>query len=348
MMILLLFAVAALLFSCLVYTILLKFATNLGIRGNTEGMVRWSTSQKPSLGGLCFFLVFLISISAYPICFPKANFAFSSQLGGFVSAVTLAFLIGLADDAYNTRPILKLTGQIACGLILLFTGTAIHITNIDWLDNVLTVLWIVGIMNSINMLDNMDGIATSVSIVIIGFGIVRSYLHDDIQNIYIFSLVGLTSALIAFLFYNFHPSRIYMGDTGSQLLGVVLAALGIETMWNQPDIHELHMPSKKFLTVLLVFVIPLTDTATVFINRLWNKRSPFIGGRDHTTHSLFFSGVTEKRITILYFFLSTIGAGLALWVQAIAEWSLLDFLVFSLYSIGVFITLFVLTRIRNR
>jgi UDP-GlcNAc:undecaprenyl-phosphate/decaprenyl-phosphate GlcNAc-1-phosphate transferase len=348
MMTFLLFSVSALIFSFLVFTILLKFATNLGIRGNTEGMVRWAVSQKPSLGGLCFFLIFLISISAYPIIFTSSSFTFSTQLGGFVSAVTLAFLIGLADDAYNTKPLLKLLGQITCGLILLFTGTAIHITDTAWVDNALTILWIVGIMNSINMLDNMDGVAASVAIAILGYGILCSYFAEDLQNIYVFSLGGLAAALTAFLFFNFHPSKIFMGDTGSQLLGVVLAAVGIELMWNHPDMLLQHMPSKKFLTVLLVFVIPLTDTATVFIIRLWRKRSPFIGGRDHTTHSLFFSGITEKRITILYFFLSTIGGGLALWIQAIANWTLVNFTVFALYFLVVFITLFVVTRIRNR
>jgi UDP-GlcNAc:undecaprenyl-phosphate GlcNAc-1-phosphate transferase len=153
------------------------------------------------------------------------------------------------------------------------------------------------------------------------------------------------ASLIGFLFYNWHPSKIIMGDTGSQFLGLFLAAIGIIYFWNTPDTHGQAIQTKQFFVTILSFAIPIIDTTTVVINRLLRGKSPFIGGKDHTTHSLFFMGLTEKRIAILYVgicFVSTIFNFLI--IHYIDNWSYLHIILFSIYFITLFVFLYAPTR----
>ncbi len=331
--------------SFLINGLFLKFSTSLGIRNPSETIIRWSPDVKPSFGGISFYLIFLMSIASYPIFFEQHHFLFNKQLLGLLGAATLAFLLGLSDDAYNTKPILKLIVQIACAVILIGTGTYISIFSNIYINYGITVFWVVGLMNSINMLDNMDAIATLVSITIIMSALFILYLNNDVYNIHIFLLIGVMSALIGFLFFNWHPSKIFMGDTGSQFLGLFLAAMGIIYFWNTPDVHGKLIQSKQFFVTILTFAIPIIDTTTVVINRILKGKSPFIGGKDHTTHTLFYMGITEKRIAILYVaicFLSMFFNYLI--IKHIENWGHIHIVLFSIYFLLMFWFLFGPTR----
>ncbi len=306
-------------FSAVINSILLKFSQNLGSRNTLDQKhIRWNPNTKPSLGGISFFVIFLISFiilgfinNLFPLHFKNL------KIIGIFTVCTLAFIMGLADDAYNTKPLLKFLTQIACGLILYFTGTKINIFTIETLNLGLTVFWVAGIMNSINMLDNMDGITTIVSTIILCFVIfLNQKLNLILSPLPILSL-GMLGALLGFLTFNWHPSKMFMGDTGSQFLGCFLAILGIDYCWNSFALvnniwHSVDPALLGFITVALVFILPLTDTITVTINRLRKGSSPFVGGKDHTTHHLFFKGITEKRIAILFFAIGLIGLSLAM------------------------------------
>jgi UDP-GlcNAc:undecaprenyl-phosphate GlcNAc-1-phosphate transferase len=323
--------------SFLVNGLFLKFASNLGIRNTNETIIRWSPTAKPSLGGISFFLLFLISIASYSIFFEHTHDLVNTRMLGLLAAATLAFLLGLSDDAYNTRPLLKLIIQICCALILIATGNYISIFPNIWLNYSLTLVWVVGLMNSINMLDNMDGITTIVSITIIMSALFILYLNKNGHHIDTLILIGVLSALIGFLFFNWHPSKMFMGDTGSQFLGLFLAAMGIKYFWNTPDRHGVMVQSKQFFVVILTFAIPIIDTASVVINRMRKGSSPFIGGKDHTTHSFFFMGVTEKRIAIMYAGICLVSMFFNyLIITYIEKWSYLHILLFSLYFLVLF------------
>ncbi|MBK7817887.1 MAG: undecaprenyl/decaprenyl-phosphate alpha-N-acetylglucosaminyl 1-phosphate transferase [Sphingobacteriaceae bacterium] len=207
----------------------------------------------------------------------------------------MAFLMGLADDAFNTQPLLKLVTQIICSLILVYSGIHIRLFENLLLNYGLTVFWIIGMMNSFNLLDNMDGITGIITVVIAGLFIAVSVsLKSTNSYITIFSIC-LLGSVVGFLVYNFHPSKMYMGDSGSQFIGFFLAAIGIEVCWNNGLPFGLyHGELENISLVLLVFLLPIVDTTTVFINRIARGNSPFIGGKDHTTHHLFFRGITEK------------------------------------------------------
>jgi UDP-GlcNAc:undecaprenyl-phosphate GlcNAc-1-phosphate transferase len=301
-------------------SILLKFSQTLGVRNQqaNQKQIRWSSSDRPSIGGISFFLIFLITFIILNFIDHLLPLNYSSlKIIGIFVVCTLSFLMGLADDAYNTQPLLKFIAQLICGLILYFTGTKINIFTVEAFNFGLTVFWVVGFMNSINMLDNMDAITTIVSIVILLFVIFLNInLNLILSPVPILSL-GLLGALLGFLVYNWHPAKMFMGDTGSQFLGAFLSVVGIDYCWNSFTLvnnswFSVNPVLQGFLSTALVFILPITDTITVSINRIKKGQSPFVGGKDHTTHHLFFKGLTEKRIAILFCGIGMTGLSLAL------------------------------------
>jgi UDP-GlcNAc:undecaprenyl-phosphate GlcNAc-1-phosphate transferase len=341
--------ISTVILSFLINGLFLKFATTLGIRNTNETIIRWSPKSKPSLGGISFYIIFLISIASYPIFFEQSRVLFSKPLLGILAACTLAFLMGLSDDAYNTKPLLKFIIQVCCALILISTGTYISIFSNTFVNYAITLFWVVGLMNSINMLDNMDGITTLVSITIILSALFILYLNNDNYSIHILLLIGVLAALIGFLFFNWHPSKMFMGDTGSQFLGLFLAAMGIIYFWNTPDVHGKLIQSKQFFVTILTFAIPIIDTTTVTINRLLKGKSPFVGGKDHTTHSLFFMGLTEKRIALLYLGICFVSMFFNLLIiKYIEDWGYLHIVLFSVYYSALFWFLYAPARKHNR
>lgn len=335
-------------FSILINYILLRFSETLGIRSKQFIQHRWSPTVKPSLGGISFYVIFLLAF-IFLILSPGSNGLPGLQLVGLLIAASLAFLMGLADDAFNTMPLLKFIAQLFCSIILIFTGNGIHLFPNVFLNHALTIIWVIGIMNSLNMLDNMDGITTIVSAIICGFVIVLNItLRHSSSPVSLLSL-GVLGALCGFLIFNFHPSKMFMGDTGSQFLGLFLAATGIEICWNNP-IHNAPasypLPLINLIVVALVYLITLSDTTTVVINRLRAGRSPFVGGKDHTTHHLFFKGVTEKRIALLFCALGIGGAYLA--YHLILNFSETLFFVSIFYILFVFLFLYLNTILKKR
>jgi UDP-GlcNAc:undecaprenyl-phosphate GlcNAc-1-phosphate transferase len=339
-------------FSYLINSILLKFSQNLGVRQAQTKDIRWSPTIKPSLGGISFFVIFLISFvllsfldDSLPI---KTNNI--KTLGILIVCIT-AFLMGLADDAYNTNPLLKLITQIICGLILYFTETKILIFHSEFLNLSLTVVWVVGIMNSINMLDNMDGITTVTSVIILLFIVAFSINLNLIFTPIPIITLGLVGALLGFLIYNWHPSKMFMGDTGSQFLGAFLAVLGIDYCWNSFTLLNHNWLSSNpillgFSSILLIFILPITDTVTVTINRLKRGSSPFIGGKDHTTHHLFFRGITEKRIALLYIGIGSIA--LAITLNLLLNFSTMWLITSITFSAITFLSLYLNTVIKKK
>jgi UDP-GlcNAc:undecaprenyl-phosphate GlcNAc-1-phosphate transferase len=303
---LLTFFVVSVFFSFLINWLFLKLSFNLGTRNNIElQQERWSANIKPAIGGLSFFIVFLISISVIGLL-PRENpFFLDKHLMGIMAASSLGFILGLADDAYNTNPLVKFIGQLSCAFILILSDVYIKAIGIPAIDFAITVVWVIGLMNSINMLDNMDGITASVSIsIIIGLIVVIFVKEMHVNNFNLVMMVGVLGALAGFLYFNWYPSKIIMGDTGSQFLGVFLAACGIEYFWGYRDNTGEIFEFKQFVVPMLMFIIPLIDTLTVVIRRLLRRQSPFIGGKDHTTHMLFYFGYNERQVTLILFFIS--------------------------------------------
>lgn len=286
-------------FSHLLNTLLLKFSSNLGIRNNQVSIIRFNKTSKPALGGISMYLVFLFFLVylsfSNPILFDQ-RWSFAVLLGA-----SLAVLVGFYDDAYNTKPFVKFFGQVLCASILIYFNVHIELFESKYLNILFTYLWVIGIMNSINMLDNMDSVATLSTIIIISSALVLN-IDDAQQTPMLLTLsVVLIMTLANFLWFNWHPSKMFMGDTGSQFLGFFLAVVGIEFIFNINTTQYTYYESKfmPFLFLFLVFLVPLTDTFSVSVNRMLKGKSPFVGGRDHTTHYLYYLGLTERMVALV-------------------------------------------------
>ncbi len=301
-----LFFAGAIFVSWLINRLLLKFSRSLGIRNKNDVVIRWSNESKPSLGGISMYLTFILTAVFYA-SFHSGESLFDDQhFTGLLLASTLAFGVGLTDDAYNTKPLLKLLGQIACGAILVATGTMIEFSHSYWVDAVLTVVWVVGIMNSLNMLDNMDGITATVSLFVLLSCMIMMLLQTNFSfNYWVIILVAEIGAILGFLFYNVNPSRMFMGDTGSQFIGLYVAFFSISGLWNIPSSMELPSWSGLML-VFCAFAPAFSDTLSVVINRLKKGQSPMVGGKDHTTHHLVYKGYSDFGVWKIFFFISLI------------------------------------------
>jgi len=340
---------AAVVFSFLIYSLLLRFVKTLGIRNNDDGtIIRWGSMSKPAIGGIGFYIVFLLSVASYSTFFASNETLHNSSFIGLLLSMAAGFLIGLADDAYNTRPLLKFSVQVLCGVILIASGVHINFFEQNIFNYLLTLLWVVGIMNSINMLDNMDGITTIVSIAIVEAAIFITLMHYDVTSINLIILVGLLSSLIAFLYYNWNPSRMYMGDTGSQFLGVFLAYIGIVYFWNDEYSNAPISHGKQVIITLLAFLLPVIDTTTVVINRLSKGQSPFVGGKDHTTHSLAYLGLSDRAVAFVFMIISFVSVALLLVIKyQYTEWTWSHTLWFSSYILAMFLFFFITSRLNK-
>jgi UDP-GlcNAc:undecaprenyl-phosphate/decaprenyl-phosphate GlcNAc-1-phosphate transferase len=344
-----LFFLASLGFSLIINRFLLKFSRNLGIRNTSETIIRWSSTSKPALGGISFYIIFLFSIIIISFILPGEQQFFNLQTMGILLVVTVGFLTGLFDDAYNTHPWIKFFSQLLCGVILIATGTYISVFDSQLLNYALTIFWVVGMMNSINMLDNMDGITTIVSLSVAVTIFTGFLLRDEILNPVLVIILGLIAVLAGFLVYNWNPSKMYMGDTGSQFLGVLLAAVGINYFWNGDGFTGDSTPLMRFLSVAIVFALPIIDTTTVFYKRLARGQSPFVGGRDHTTHHLSYIGLSDRQVALTFTLFSLVSFFLAIaMTHFISNWEISYYLYFGLYFIGLFLFLFVVANLNKQ
>ncbi len=298
------FFICGVIISIVCNILLLRFSESLGIRNKNDVIIRWSNESKPSLGGISFFFVFIFSTIAHVILFPDENIFhhpnFHFEYAGLFIAGTLAFFMGLTDDAYNTKPLIKLVVQILCGLVFVWTNTIVDLFHTYWLDAAFTVCWVVIIMNSLNMLDNMDGITgTTVLFILLSCFFGYWILNGMNADVWTLTLVAVIGAVIGFLKYNIHPSKLFMGDAGSQFIGLFVAFFGIKCLWNVGSLTDNHSWTGIVLA-LVAFTPAAADTLTVVINRLKKGKSPMVGGKDHTTHHLVYAGLSDRNVWYVF------------------------------------------------
>jgi UDP-GlcNAc:undecaprenyl-phosphate GlcNAc-1-phosphate transferase len=314
-------------------------------KANTSGE-RWEQQSKPIFGGITFFTLFIFGIINY-IVFFDSSIIVSGPVIAIILSITISFLMGLADDLLNTSPLFKFGMQVGVAIILIYFGIYINIFIDNTLNYLLTIFWVVGIMNSINMLDNMDAITTSTSLIIsIIIGVFALFAPSDSIWFYLMILASAYAALGSFLIFNWNPSKMYMGDNGSQFLGAFLAIFSIMFLWNQSIPGYDHPALYKLVTVAIVFAMPLTDTITVSINRLLQGKSPFVGGKDHTTHHLSYAGLSDRKVALVFVIGSIISGIIAMiLIHFFPNPNITTLLVFFIYPVAVFSSLYALTRI---
>jgi UDP-GlcNAc:undecaprenyl-phosphate GlcNAc-1-phosphate transferase len=317
-----------------------KFSFN---KANQDG-IRFSSQSKPIYGGVMMYVVFVLSV-VFSLMISSDSVTIN-YLFTFLLTATIGFFVGLADDLVSPSPFFKFMGQSLVALILVFTGVTAKVTGLIYIDAILTYVWVIGIMNSINLLDNMDGISGSVSTLVLTAVLMMLLFSSTINFPMVVLLAGTVGALLGFMKFNWFPAKMYMGDNGSQFLGAVLAVVGILFFWNSgAGVEEVSL-QKSFWATLLAFIIPLIDTTTVFVNRIARGQSPFVGGRDHTTHHLFYLGLSVKQVGLLLGFLTILSLALSVYIVKFVDvWTTIHTAIFGGYSLVLFVLIYSTTKI---
>ena len=213
-------------------------------------------------------------------------------LAGILAGCGLVFLAGLLDDVRHLSPIAKLVAQLGAAAIVIAAGLRVELVSNDVLGVAIALVWLVGITNAFNLLDNMDGLAaTLATVACIYFAVDASTVHEN--DLVLVLALSLAFACLGFLPFNLRPgdrARVFMGDSGSQLLGFLLAVLGLAASWTTAGTTVATM-----LLPLLVLAIPILDTTLVTVRRLAERRPVTQGGKDHTSHRLVYYGLSETR-----------------------------------------------------
>ena len=218
------------------------------------------------------------------------------ELAGILAGCALVFAAGLVDDVRHLSPVAKLVAQFGAAGIAIAAGLRVELVGNDVLGTVIALVWLVGITNAFNLLDNMDGLAATLAAVACAyFAIDAATVHEN--RLVLVLALSLAFACAGFLPFNLRPgtaARAFMGDAGSQLIGFLLAALALASSWTTAGTTVATM-----VLPLLVLAIPILDTTLVTIRRLAERRPVTQGGRDHTSHRLVYFGLSETRAVAL-------------------------------------------------
>ncbi|MCL1827896.1 MAG: undecaprenyl/decaprenyl-phosphate alpha-N-acetylglucosaminyl 1-phosphate transferase [Oscillospiraceae bacterium] len=288
--------VAAFAISFAATPIVKSFAHKVGAMDNPGEMRRIHDRPIPRLGGLAIFLGFLLSV----VLFAEID----RQVRGVLTGAVLIVIVGVLDDIISVNAWVKIVFQTAAAIIAAVNGVAVEIImnpNIFSANNYLhlgmfsvplTVIWIVAITNSVNLIDGLDGLACGVSAISSVTMLVIAAVVST-GNVVVIP-AALAGACIGFIPYNFNPAKIFMGDTGALLLGYVLATLSVMGLFKFYAVITFAVP-------FLVLAVPLVDTVFAFFRRLFKGRNPLKPDRGHFHHRLIDMGLSQKQaVAILY------------------------------------------------
>ena len=231
----------------------------------------------PLLGGVVIFIAFLISVTT------KIQTISITTIEAILLGSVILLVIGLIDDRMGMMPKIKLLGQFLAAMVVIKAGLRMSFIDNYYLSVIVTYIWIIGITNSFNLLDNMNGLSAGIAAIAAFFFGVIMYINGQAALAAIsFALAGSAAG---FLKYNFPKAEIFMGDTGSLILGFVLSCLAILSNWNSS-----FFTNRTFIPIL-VLGYPIFDTSLVTVMRLLERRSIFDGGKDHSSHRLALLGL---------------------------------------------------------
>ncbi|MBA3947203.1 MAG: undecaprenyl/decaprenyl-phosphate alpha-N-acetylglucosaminyl 1-phosphate transferase [Herpetosiphonaceae bacterium] len=247
---------------------------------------RINTVPVPQLGGAAMYLAFIVGLLLF------GERAEIRQLVAILLGATLMSLLGLIDDRWELHAGLKLVGQIGAALMLIASGLHVQLLHSIVLDSLLTITWVVGITNALNLLDNMDGLSGGVAAVAAANFLLLAALNPHPQFLVGGLAAALLGACLGFLRYNLNPATIFMGDTGSLFIGFILAAVGIKLRFANTN-------AVTWMVPLIVLAVPLFDTTLVFVSRLRRGRNPLTTpGKDHVSHRLVALGLTRREAVL--------------------------------------------------
>ncbi len=264
---------------------------------------RWHKKPTAMLGGVAIWATVVLTYVA---------FVTPDEYSWIVIlASTFLFFVGLADDLLHIKPYQKLIGQVMGSAFVIYYGLTLPWTSYSSLNIALTIFWLIGITNALNLLDNMDGLAAGIAVIASCF-LALSFMSVN-QYTEALMLIMFAGALLGFLVYNSNPATIFMGDSGSMFIGFFLASAAL--------VNVSGGRSRSLLPVLavpiLVLFVPIFDTTFVTILRKFSGRAASQGGRDHTSHRLVALGMSERHAVLMLYGFAALSGVLALLVQRV-------------------------------
>ena len=277
------------------------FARRYGVVAKPK-IDRWHKKPTAMLGGVAIALSVFLGVFVFA---PHTTYSWVIlRASGFL------FFVGLIDDLVHIKPYQKLIGQIMGAAYVVYYGLTLPWTDSALVNMALTIFWLIGITNAINLLDNMDGLSSGIALIASGFLALSFFNAGQLNEALV--LIAFAGALLGFLIYNSYPASIFMGDCGSMFVGFFLASSALENVTGGR--------SRSFLPVLavpiLVLFIPIFDTTFVTILRKLSGRAASQGGRDHTSHRLVALGMSERRAVWMLYGFAALSGVVALLVQS--------------------------------
>ena len=276
--------VVALLFSVVATPLARRLALATGIV-DTPNHRKVHHEPTPLLGGAAIYASFVVALLIF------GGRAEVRQMVGIVVGATSVSIIGVLDDARGVRPSLKLLGQLLASVVVIVSGLQVQLFHSQAVNIALTMLWIAGITNALNLLDNMDGLSGGIAAIAAAHFLLLAALNGQF-------LVGalsaaLLGACIGFLRYNFNPASIFMGDTGSLFIGFVLASVAVKLRFANTYVVTWMVPP-------VVLLVPIFDTTLVVVSRLRRGKNPLTTpGKDHLSHRLVTFGCTRREAVLI-------------------------------------------------
>jgi UDP-GlcNAc:undecaprenyl-phosphate GlcNAc-1-phosphate transferase len=272
--------IVALILSLYLTPVMRRAALQFGIVDRPDGRLKKHRRPMPYLGGIAIYLSFLLALAF--------SFRFDQVLLGLLLAGTIVLLLGLIDDLGFLKTWVKFVGQLIAVLVLVKSGIFIKLAFLPLYVRIpLTFLWLVGMINAFNIIDVMDGLSGGVAL-FASFAFFSVSLLNGRITIAIVAIT-LAGSLLGFLRYNFHPAKIYLGDTGSMFLGFMMGALAINGSYTEKDVLG-------FLAPIVILGIPIFDTVQVIVAR-WRKGIPiYQGSPDHYALRLRAAGISVRGV----------------------------------------------------
>lgn len=279
----------------LISTILSYLLTpTAGLLANKIGLVDRPSITKahahptPLLGGLAIFISYFLAVM-FTVGINK--YVASILIGGII-----LLIIGIVDDKMGMMPNIKLFGQFIAALTVVKMGITVEFIQNYYLSMVFSCIWIIGITNAINLLDNLNGLSAGITAISAFFFCLLAWERGDFMIATL--AIALCGGSLGFLKHNFPRAHIFMGDAGSLFIGFLLSTIAILGSWSSPT----HITSLAIPIFILGY--PIFDTALVTISRLKGGRSVFQGGKDHSSHRLALLGLKKKRAVLVIFFIN--------------------------------------------
>ncbi|KIX16047.1 hypothetical protein [Dethiosulfatarculus sandiegensis] len=258
---------------------------------------RWHKKPTAVYGGVAIFIAFAVAF--------WASGSYTREFWVLAGSAGLLFLLGLWDDTWEMKPQVKFLAQLFVALFAVSQGVGIDSSLVPWpwLEIPLAVLWLVGITNAVNILDNMDGLSSGVVFIASSVLALGAWLSGSTGGGCSLAAILAGSAL-GFFIYNFNPAKIFMGDCGSMFLGFTLGGLALLSTGTTAHASQ---TAFAVLVPLGALVVPIFDTTLVSFQRSTHGRSIAQGGRDHSSHRLVFLGLSERRAVVLLLTISALG-----------------------------------------